>query len=746
MNVERMQRFVREAKAASALNHPNVAHIYEIGEADGAGFIAMEYVEGQTLDARINGRPMAIREVVEIGSQIADALGEAHRKGITHRDIKPANVMLNERGQVKVLDFGLAKVAQPTAQKVAGDIRTTAPGVVMGTVPYMSPEQAMGREVDHRSDIFSLGVVLYEMLTGRRPFAGETMSETIAAILRDSPPPLAPQVPHCPASFERIVNRCLAKATVERYQTTSEVVAELRAAIAEGSQLAQTATEPAALRSAERLLKQRWRWAALASVIALIGLVAAVYYFGGREMAEKPIKTIAVLPPRPLQSAERNEAVELGTTSTLITRLGSLRQLIVRPESAVEKYARPEQDPLAAGREQKVDAVLDSRYQRSGDKIRFRLRLLRVTDGATLWADTLDHQAADLFTIEDALSSKVTGALRLTLSNAEKVLLAKRYTKSAEAWQLYLRGRQLVHTRQIPDVEKALIYLERAIALDQEFALAHVMLGFAYASLHYLGNSPAREVMPKAKAAYDRALKFDDQLAEAHAYLAQYNLYYEWDLVGAEQLYRRAIELNPNSADVHHLYAMHLETRRGRPEHAILEIRRAEEIDPTDFFITRNVAQVLFFARRYDEAVEQSQRAVDLNPNSPVAYNWMIRAYEMKGDESVAFATCLKQAEARRAGADEIAKLKMAFATKGLKGYWMIQLNRLLERKKSRNVSEYNIALHYARLGEKEQVLTWLQRATEARDFSVTALQVEPVWDSYRSDPRFVALVRRVGL
>jgi TolB-like protein/Tfp pilus assembly protein PilF len=503
----------------------------------------------------------------------------------------------------------------------------------------------------------------------------------------------------------------------------------------------------AASQRAEKSSSQRRLLATIGGVVALIGLMAALYYFrSGRDTAEAPIKTIAVLPPRPLLSGERDEALEMGATSMLITRLGSLRQLIVRPESAVERYKRPDQDPLAAGREQKVDAVLDSRYQRSGEKFRFTLRLLRVADGATLWADTLDQQTADLFALQDALSANVAGALRLTLSGAEKELLAKRYTNGAEAWQHYVRGRQLLHMRRIPDVGKAITYFERAIALDRGFALAHVMLGYAYTSLNYLGDSPAKEVMPKAKAAYEQALKLDNQLAEAHTFLAQYKHIYEWNFVGAEQLHRRALDLNPNSADVHNHYALHLMMLRGRSEQAILEIRRAEELDPTDGFILRNVAQVLYRARRYDEAIEQTRRAIDMNPNSPVFYPWMISAYEIKGDEQAAFAACLKQAEARGAGADELARIRAAFAADGLKGYWRIELDRLLEQEKSRYVGQFNIAILYARLGEKEQALARLQRAIEDRNLYVTALNVEPLWDSYRADPRFVALARRVGL
>ncbi len=754
-DAERVRRFEQEARAASALNHPNIITIHEIGETDGTHYLVTEYVEGETLCRQMARERMSLREALDVALQVASALNAAHTAGIIHRDIKPENLMLRPDGLVKVLDFGLAKLTERHAAAVdtqaptmAGG--TTEPGVVMGTASYMSPEQARGQKVDARTDIFSLGVVLYEMIAGRRPFAGATAGDTIAAILRDEPPPLSQHLSDCPPALERIVNRCLAKAPEQRYQTAAELSAELkaaRAAIEEGNR--PTTAEEEKLAALQRMGKspnQRRRLAAMVGIIALIALIAMLYYFSaGRNAAETPIKTIAVLPPRPLQSGERDEALEMGTTSILITRLGSLRQLIVRPESAVERYARPDQDPLAAGREQKVDAVLDSRYQRSGDKFRFTLRLLRVADGATLWADTLDQQAADLFAIQDALSGKVTGALRLTLSSAEKELLAKRYTNSAEAWQLYVRGRHLVHTRRVPDIEKAITYFERAIALDRGFALAHVLLGFSYASLSYVGHSPAKELMPKAKAAYDQALKLDDQLAEAYTYLAQYKRDYEWDFKGAEQEHRRAIDLNPNSADARHTYAFYL-TYMGRFEQAIPEIRRAEELDPTSVYFSRNVAQVLFFARRYDEAIEQSRRAVDLNPNSGPIYNWMIRAYEMKGDEQGAFAAYLKQAEADGAGPDEIASMKAAFAAGGLKGHWRRALDRLLKREKSRYVLQINVAALYALLGEKEQALARLQRAVEDRNLYVVALKVEPRWDSYRADPRFVALVQRVGL
>ncbi|HEX4950705.1 MAG TPA: protein kinase [Blastocatellia bacterium] len=752
-DAERLRRFVREAKAASALNHPHVATIYEIGAANDTHFIAMEYVAGQTLAARINRQPLAINELLAIGSQIADALDEAHRKGITHRDIKPANIMLNERGQVKVLDFGLAKFT-PRADSESSTLVKTQPGVMMGTVAYMSPEQALGREVDHRSDIFSLGVVLYEMATGQRPFRGATASETIDHILHTEPEAIAQLNDRVPTGLAQIVSKCLAKEREQRYPTARALLDDLNQ-LQSGSLSVTHAllTDPVAQASrtsagntATSVMKGRALWLIVGVLIVAVLTAALVYWRRSHtpSAALSDIKSLAVLPPRPLQSGARDEALELGTTSTLITRLGSLRQLIVRPESAVGRYASPEQDPLAAGREQKVDAVLDSRYQRVGDKLRFRLRLLRVADGATLWADTLDQQTDDPFAIEDALSAKVTGALKLTLSSAEKELLAKRYTNSAEAWQLYARGRQLVHSREIPEIEKAIIYFERAIALDQRFALAHVMLGYTYTSLHLRAQLPPKEVFPKAKAAYDQALKLDDQLAEAHTFQAQYKQDYERDFSGAEQFHQRALALNPNSADVHHHWALYL-TYMGRFEEGIAEIRKAEELDPTDIFIALNVAQVLYLTRHYDEAIEQSRRAIDLNPKLSVLYAWMIRAYEMKGDEQAAFAAILKQAEVSGMGTDETAGLKAAFAADGLKGCWRRELDRQLEQEKSRYVGHYGIATNYARLGDKERALARLEKAVEVRNF-ITPLNVEPVWDSYRTNPRFVALLRRVGL
>jgi DNA-binding winged helix-turn-helix (wHTH) protein/TolB-like protein len=500
-----------------------------------------------------------------------------------------------------------------------------------------------------------------------------------------------------------------------------------------------------------RWVRRRPGFAALLLILLLIGFVSAFGY-QWRTRWSKPtasnvaIRSIAVLPFKPLVADSQDEALQMGMADTLIFKLSGLKQLNVRSINSVRKYINPDQDPLAAGREQKVDFVLDSIVQRDGEMIRVSTRLLNVADETTVWKYQCDEQyCANLFVMQDTISQKVAAALSLHLTAAEQERLRKHFTENKEALKLYFRGRHLVHTRRVPDIENAIPYFEQAIALDHDFALAYVMLGFSYASLAMVGHSPPKEAWPKAKAAYDQALKLDDQLAEAHSQLGNYKTMFEWDYNGAEQEYRRALELDPNSADSRHFYAGYL-VWMGRFEEAISEIRRAENLDPTDFFISRDVAQVLYFARRYPETIEQSLRVDKLYPNSVPVYDWMINAYERMGDEQGAFAAQLMKLEANRAGPDEITGMKAAFARGGLKGCLRRELDRLLEQEKSGYVVQYRVAKLYARLGEKEQALARLQKAVDDRNGYVISLKVEPLWDSYRADPRFVKLVRDARL
>ena len=751
-DADRLRRFEREAQAASALNHPNILTIYEIGSFENTRFIVTELIEGQTLRRQIASGPMNLLEVLKIAVQIAGALAVAHDAGIIHRDIKPENIMVRSDGLVKVLDFGLAKLRplQPTEGIEFEDTTKkvlTGSGVVMGTVGYMSPEQVRGQILDHRSDLFSFGILLYEIISGHRPFEGDSFSEVTAAIMRDNPPRLSSQFSHCPESVEGIVNRCLAKAPSERYQSANELHSDLQAVHIEfDNKLRPSKTGPGESRKIGRLINDRSRLVAMTAGMAFITLVGILLYSKfWIDTAENQVEQIAVLPLRPLQSSNTDEAFESGVTSMLITSISGLRRLVDRPESSVSKYGQLNQDPLVAGREQKVDAVFDSRYQRSGDKIRFNLRLIRVADGVTLWADTVDQQSGDIFAIQDTLADKVVEGLRLRLSSAEKNMMAKRYTDSTDAWILYARGRELLHSRVALDNHKAIDCFLKAIAIDPNFALAYTMLGKSYLSLAYIELALARDVQKKAKTAIDKALKLDDNLAEAHAHFADYILQFDGDQTRASQEYSRALALNPNSSDVSHAYAFFL-LWAGRTEQAISEIRRAESLDPTNRWITHNVAQVLYFARRYNEAIERSHQLADIFPDWGAVYVWRYHSYVSMKNEQAAFETRLKQREANGAGPDELALMKMAFDKEGMKGYWKLELDQLLKQQKTKHLKNTRIAELYARLGEKEQALVWLEKAVEGRDFYIVAINVDPDWDILRADPRFVSLVKRVGI
>lgn len=400
--------------------------------------------------------------------------------------------------------------------------------------------------------------------------------------------------------------------------------------------------------------------------------------------------------------------VELGMADTLITRLSNIREIIVRPTSAVRKYTGLDQDPIAAGREQRVDAVLDASLQKVGERIRVTARLIRVEDGVTLWAYKCDEQCTDLFELQDVISEKVTAALALKLTGEAQNLLTKRYTDNPEAYRLYLLGQYHYDKRRVEDIEKAINYFEQAVALDPKYALAYVALCESYASLGDLGALPPKSVMPKTNAALAKALENDDQLAEAHNALAECKYIWDWDWSGAEREYKRALELNPNSAGIHHSYAWYL-MNVGRFDEAVAEIKRAQELDPVSLFFSRNVGQILYFARRYDEAIEALQKTLDMDSNYSNAHNWMANAYEQKGNYDQAVENFIKPISA---GSQETATaLREAYAVSGWRGFWQKRLELAKERLNQTYVNSYNIASIYARLADKNQVFAWLEKA-----------------------------------
>jgi serine/threonine protein kinase/Flp pilus assembly protein TadD len=794
-DAERVRRFEQEARAASALNHPNIVTIHEIAQVDSSHFIATEFIEGVTLRQHMTAARMKLGEVLDIAAQVASALAAAHAAGIVHRDIKPENIMVRTDGYVKVLDFGLAKLTERQAFAVDTEAATRAlvqthPGMVIGTVTYMSPEQARGRAVDARTDIWSLGVVLYEMVAGRVPFAGETPSDVIVSTLERESPPLACYSAEVPAELERIVDKALRKNREERYQTVKDLYLDLRnlkqelevearlerslqshasgreAATDSGGQAAAAAIgrESAArtadvgvahpTSSAEYLvseIKRHKRGVVVGLVTTVLALVTVVVVLSiashswisrppkQPETSAAPVRSIAVLPFKSLSSDASDDYLGLGMADTLITRLSSMNQIVVRQTSAVRKFISPDQDPVAAGRELKVDAVLETSMQRVGDRIRVNLRLVRVSDGSSLWTGKVEEQVNDTFAVQDRVAEQVARALVPQLTGNEKNLLAKHYTQNPEAHDLYMRGRYQWYTSATDPAkkERAIKFFNQAIEKDPDFALAYSALADTYMDL--ASDAPPTETMPKAKEAALKALRIDDTLSDSHRSLGIVKAYYEWDWAGAEQEFKRAIDLNPNSPEAHSAYGRYL-TVTGRNVEALAEMKRSQELgDPPS---ATGLLFALAGAHQYDRLIEEGRK---MEPNAYL-HSWMGVAYSEKGMHAEAIAELQKAASLSRGATLMKAQLGHAYAVAGRRAEAENSLSELKALAGQRYVSPYDIALIYVGLGDKEQAFAWLEKAYQERARRLWALKVNPSWDSLRSDSRFADLLRRIGL
>jgi serine/threonine-protein kinase len=752
-------RFLREARLASALDHPNICTIHEVGEAAGRLFITMQYVEGATLRQVIGGRPLDLDSLLSISLQVADALSTAHAQGIIHRDIKPANIIVTSRGQAKVLDFGLAKLLD----RGEGEAEThlTMTGAVMGTPAAMSPEQARGERVDHRSDIFSFGVVLYEMATGRIPFNGRSKADVISALLHQPHTSAAELNKEITTHLSAVIDRLLAKEPGERYQTMGEVIADLRQVVSEvggldrlfsSSDFPRSVVPLVPLRRAGlrvafgRRLRSRAAVALLAFVAVLVVGLALAIYSSRREqpLPTTSIKSIAVLPFKPLIAENKDEALELGMADSLINKLSNIRHVTVRPLTAVRKYAGLEQDAVAAGREQRVDAVLDGNLQKSGEKIRVTVRLIRVADGREIWSEQFDEQFTDIFSVQDSVSAKVSGVLAVTLTGAEKELLTKRQTSDVEAYQLYVLGRY--HLTRLTDdgFKKGRDFFQQATNKDPNYALAYAGLADAYNRLSGWNAVAPKEGFPEAKEAALKALKLDEGIAEAHTQLGVVKLLYDWDFAGAEQEYKRAVEINPSSPDTHYLYGLYLWAME-RFEEAHIEIRRAQELDPLSLEKIAGTGDVFYFQRRYDQAIEQYLKALEMDQNSGYLHWALGNVYLQKGMYEQAIVEYQKSILLSGDSPDEPAALGYAYAVAGKKREARRVIDELQQRSKRSYISPTLIAFIYAGLGEKDQAFAWLERAFEGRDFVLVFVRVEPMFDRLRSDPRFADLMRRVG-
>jgi len=753
-DADRMRRFVLEAKSASALNHPNIITIYEIDEADSAHFIATEFIDGETLRERMNGAPIKLLEVLDLAAQIASALSVAHAAGIVHRDIKPENIMLRRDGIVKILDFGLAKLSENV---VTGTVDTeaatkglvqTEPGVVVGTADYMSPEQVRGLALDARTDIFSIGVVLYEMVAGRRPFEGATIGDLIVSILERKPAALATYRREMPETLEWIVSKVLRKDRDERYQTAKDMATDLR-------RLKQSIEIDAEMEPRKHSGTGGGTVSADNGGRAATQIVRAPAKISDLSRTETPVlkrrsrKTIDSLAILPLVNASGDPNAEYlsdGITESIINSLSQISKLRVMARSTVFRYKGLEVDPQTVGRELGVRAVLTGRVLPLGDYMVIGTELVDTADGSQLWGEQYRRSVLDIFAVQEEISREISGKLRLRLTGAEKKRLTKRYTENTEAYHLYLKGRYYENKFfNEAAFKKAIDCFQQAIERDPAYALAYAGLADGYIRLSTFNVTPSREGFAKARAAVLKALEIDDTLAEAHTSLARIKSSFDWDWPGAEEEFRWAIKLNPNYATAHHLYGRHLMIM-GRLDEATVEIRQASELDPLALNIHTDLSAPLFFARQYDRAIESLRKTLEMDPNFALAHGRLGGAYEFKGMYEEAIAEFQRVVELSGSRPGTLAAFAGAYAASGRADQARDILDRLKEQSQRGHVSPCDIAEIHAALGEKDQAFEWLEKAYEARSSDLRFLKVNPSFpDSLRLDPRFADLLRRVG-
>jgi serine/threonine-protein kinase len=802
-NQDRMRRFVQEAKSAAALNHPNIAHIYEIGEADGVNFIAMEFVDGKTLREKIHGEKSELKVLLKHLLQVAEGLAKAHTSGIVHRDLKPENIMITSDNHAKILDFGLAKLIEgqdgetgrggDAGTRGRGDAETqgegnegqtliaaspplpvaTSPGLIMGTVGYMSPEQARAKPVDQRSDIFSFGCVLYEAATGRKPFAGDSIVDTLHKIIYDPAPAITDFNPSASPELQRVIRKCLAKEPEKRYQTIRDTandleelleemkgVSNIERSIAPATTTTSTSTgsvrvitddmPPLSTASATHTaassvefmysgIKQHKFAAALVALVLIVGVAVGVGLFLRSGKTPVGIDSIAVLP---FVNESGNADVDYlsdGMTETLINSLSQVPNLSVKARSSVFRYKGKEIVPKKIAAELNVQAILTGRVIQRGEQLTLNLELIDAATENVLWGNRYERKSSEIVALQSEIARDVSNKLKTKLSGSDAAKVEKNYTANGEAYQLYLKGRFYGSKRTAKDAQKSIEYYQQAVTIDPNYGLAYAGLAESNWFLALYSYPQINEAIPKARELAQKALQLDNSLAEPHSILGVICFNYDRDFACMERESKLAIELNPNYAEGHRRYGLLLEDL-GRFDEARIAFKRALEIDPLSPVANLETARLLLYEGKYEESEAQSKKNIELDPNFWYAHLQLFFIYRMKRDYPSAVEELARVQETR--GEPDAAKLiRESFAN----GDWQGFLRKITEDRARLKLYPYFVAIFLADVGEKDKAFATLNEAIETKDQHTALMKVDPFMQPLRDDPRFHEVLKKAG-